>query len=117
MFIDTHCHLSVEDYDDIETVIENNRKAGISKIIISGCSYDSINESLKISEKYEDVYVTIGFHPDQVDFITDKELAFLREKLNRPKVIGIGEIGLDYHYSKELKESQISLFEKQLKLA
>lgn len=117
MFIDTHCHLSVEDYDDIETVIENNRKAGISKIIISGCSYDSINESLKISEKYEDVYVTIGFHPDQVAFITDKELAFLREKLNCPKVIGIGEIGLDYHYSKELKESQISLFEKQLKLA
>lgn len=117
MFIDTHCHLSIEDYDDIEEVIKENRKAGISKIIISGCSYDSIIESLDIADKYEDVYVTIGFHPDQVEVTTDKELSFLRDKLSHPKVVGIGEIGLDYHYTKELKDAQISLFEKQLKLA
>lgn len=117
MFIDTHCHLSIEDYDDIEEVIKENRKVGISKIIISGCSYDSIIESLDIADKYEDVYVTIGFHPDQVEVTTDKELSFLRDKLSHPKVVGIGEIGLDYHYTKELKDAQISLFEKQLKLA
>ncbi|MDO4995634.1 MAG: TatD family hydrolase [Bacilli bacterium] len=117
MFIDTHCHLSVEDYDDIDTVIKENRAAGISKIIISGCSYDSIIESLDIADKYEDVYVTIGYHPDQVEVITEKELLFLKDKLSHPKVVGIGEIGLDYHYSKELKEAQIILFEKQLKLA
>ena len=117
MFIDTHCHLSIEDYDDIDEVITENRKAGISKIIISGCSYESIIESLNIADKYEDVFVTIGFHPDQVEVITDKELSFLKDKLSHPKVVGIGEIGLDYHYSKELKEAQISLFEKQLKLA
>ena len=117
MFIDTHCHLSVEDYDDIDTVIKENRAAGISKIIISGCSYDSIIESLDIADKYEDVYVTVGYHPDQVEVITEKELLFLKDKLSHPKVVGIGEIGLDYHYSKELKEAQIILFEKQLKLA
>ena len=117
MFIDTHCHLSVEDYYDIDTVIKENRAAGISKIIISGCSYDSIIESLDIADKYEDVYVTIGFHPDQVEVISDKDLDFLKDKLSNPKVVGIGEIGLDYHYSKELKEAQIDLFEKQLKIA
>ena len=117
MFIDTHCHLSVEDYDDIDNVIKENRAAGISKIIISGCNYDSIIESLDIADKYEDVYVTIGYHPDQVEVISDKDLDFLKDKLSHPKVVGIGEIGLDYHYSKELKEAQISLFEKQLKLA
>ena len=117
MFIDTHCHLSVEDYDDIDLVIKENRKAGISKIIISGCSYDSIVESLKIADKYEDVYVTIGFHPDQVEVVTDFDIDFLKKCLSHPKVVGIGEIGLDYHYSKEFKEAQISLFEKQLKIA
>lgn len=117
MFIDTHCHLSVEDYDDIDLVIKENREAGISKIIISGCSYDSIVESLDIADKYEDVYVTIGFHPDQVEVVTDSDIVFLKNSLSHPKVVGIGEIGLDYHYSKELKEAQISLFEKQLKIA
>lgn len=117
MFIDTHCHLSIEDYDDIDAVIKENRDAGISKIIISGCSYDSILESLDIASRYEDVYVTIGFHPDQIEVISDKDLDFLKDKLSNPKVVGIGEIGLDYHYSKELKEAQIDLFEKQLKIA
>lgn len=117
MFIDTHCHLSVEDYDDIDIVIKENREADISKIIISGCSYDSIVESLNIANKYEDVYVTIGFHPDQVEVVTDSDIDFLKNSLSHPKVVGIGEIGLDYHYSKELKEAQISLFEKQLKIA
>ena len=117
MFIDTHCHLSIEDYDDIDAVIKEDRDSGISKIIISGCSYDSILESLDIASRYEDVYVTIGFHPDQVEVISDKDLDFLKDKLSNPKVVGIGEIGLDYHYSKELKEAQIDLFEKQLKIA
>ena len=117
MFIDTHCHLLIEDYDDIDTVIKENRKAGISKIIISGCSYDSIVESFEIASRYDDVFLTIGFHPDQVDVVGDKELDFLRERLTQPKVVGIGEIGLDYHYGKENREEQIVLFEKQLKIA
>ncbi|MBQ8132035.1 MAG: TatD family hydrolase [Bacilli bacterium] len=117
MFIDTHCHLSVEDYDDIDQVIQDNRNVGISNIVISGCSYDSIIESLDIASHYEDVYVTIGYHPDQVDVTDDAKLEFLKEKLSTPKVIGIGEIGLDYHYGKENREAQIALFKRQLKIA
>ena len=52
MFIDTHCHLSTEDYDDIDLVIKENREAGVDKIIISGCSKDWIDESLELAEKY-----------------------------------------------------------------
>ena len=52
MYIDTHCHLSIEDYDDIDKVIEENRKAGIDKIIISGCTRDTIIESLELISKY-----------------------------------------------------------------
>ena len=116
-YIDTHCHLSKEDYDNIDEVVKNNREAGISKIIISGCTKDSIVESLEISNKYEDVYVTIGFHPSEADIVTEDDLVFLEKCLSSSKVVGIGEIGLDYHYGKENAMKQIELFEKQLKLA
>lgn len=117
MFIDTHCHLSMEDYDDIEQVVMDNRSVGIDKIIISGCTKDSIIESLGLSEQYEDVYVTIGFHPSEVLSITDEDLKWLEEKLQHPKVVGIGEIGLDYHYGKEDVLEQQILFRKQMTLA
>ena len=117
MYIDTHCHLSIEDYDDIHFVIEENRKAGISKMIISGCTKDSIEESLSISDQYEDVFVTIGYHPSEADSITVDDIILLEEKLKHSKVVGIGEIGLDYHYGKENMEKQKELFRRQLELA
>ena len=98
MFIDTHCHLSCEDYDDIDLIIEENKKAGIEKIIISGCTKESILESIELSKKYEDVYLTLGYHPSEVSTITNKDLELLETQLiNTNKVVGIGEIGLDYH--------------------
>lgn len=117
MYIDTHCHLSKEDYDDIDLVLKENKAAGVSKIIISGCSKDWIDESLELAEKYEDVYVTLGYHPSEVTYVDDKLLDELREKLKHDKVVGLGEIGLDYYYGKENKEEQLILFEKQLKIA
>ena len=117
MFIDTHCHLSKEDYDDIDLVIKENRDNYISKIIISGCTRDSIKESLELIKKYEDVYCTIGYHPSEAKNYSDEDLIVLREQLNNDKVVGIGEIGLDYHYGKEDKDKQIELFKKQLDIA
>lgn len=117
MFIDTHCHLSVEDYNDIDFVMKENRENDVCKIIISGCSYESIIESLTLSEKYDDIFVTIGYHPSEVKTVDDNKLQFLEEMLKQKKVVGIGEIGLDYHYGKDDIERQKKLFEYQLKLA
>lgn len=117
MFIDTHCHLSREDYDDIDLVIKENREAGIKKIIISGCSKDWIDESLELSKKYEEVFVTLGYHPSEVEMVDDLLLDDLRNKLKSNKVVGLGEIGLDYYYGKDNKNQQLELFEKQLKIA
>jgi TatD DNase family protein len=117
MYIDTHCHLSHEDYDDIDKVIEENRKAGIDKIIISGCSKESILESLELISLYPDVYATIGYHPSEADSITDEDIQLLEEQLKNSKVVGVGEIGLDYHYGKENALKQQNLFRKQLKIA
>ncbi len=117
MFIDTHCHLLIEDYKDIDLVIKENRENGISKIIVSGCSYESIIESLELSEKYEDLFITIGYHPSEAKTTDNNRLLFLESKLKNKKVVGIGEIGLDYHYGKEDEKLQKNLFEHQLKLA
>lgn len=117
MYIDTHCHLSLEDYDDIDLVIEENRENGIDKIIISGCTRDTICETLELIDKYSDVYATIGYHPSEVDITTDEDLILLEKQIQNKKVVGIGEIGLDYHYGSDNKNKQIELFRKQLELA
>ena len=117
MFIDTHCHLSKEDYDDINKIIKEDKEAGVDKIVVSGCSRDSIDEVMTFKDTYDMVYVTIGYHPEYVDSVTLKDLDYLKSLLCEKKVVGIGEIGLDYHYTKDNKDKQIWLFEEQLKIA
>lgn len=117
MYIDTHCHLSREDYDDIDKVIEENKNANVDKIVVSGCSRESIEEVMDLKDKYDMVYVTIGYHPEYADTVTESDLDYLKSLLGEKKVVGIGEIGLDYHYTKDNKDKQIWLFEEQLKIA
>ena len=117
MFIDTHCHLSSSDYDDIDLVINENRKAGMEKIIVSACDKKDFEEAFLLSEKYKDVFLTIGYHPEYVDDIVPADIAELDVLLKKEKVVGVGEIGLDYHYTKDNREAQIAVFEQQLALA
>lgn len=118
MFIDTHCHLEKKYYDDIDRIIEENRKAGIDKIIVSGCEKEEIKEVFEYADKYDDVYLTLGFHPEYADSVTDEDILWLKSLIrNNKKIVGIGEIGLDYYYSKENRDSQITLFRKMLELA
>ena len=117
MYIDTHCHLSREDYDDIDKVIEENKNANIDKIVVSGCSRESIEEVMDLKDNYDMVYVTIGYHPEYADTVTESDLDYLKSLLGEKKIVGIGEIGLDYHYTKDNKDKQIWLFEEQLKIA
>ena len=118
MFVDTHCHLEKEFYEDIKKVIDENKKAGMSKMIVSGCTKSEIIEVLEYSKKYDEVFLTIGFHPEVCDDITEEDISWLKNLIvNNPKVVGVGEIGLDYHYEGYDKDRQIQLFEKQLKIA
>lgn len=118
MYIDTHCHLSKEDYDDIDLVIKENKEKNVNRIIISGCTKETIVESIALADKYQEVYLTIGYHPSEAKIITSKDLELLEDQIrSNSKVKGIGEIGLDYHYGKEDIELQKDLFRKQMKLA
>lgn len=117
MFIDSHCHISKKYYNNIENLIDNNYQKGVEKIILSCCEKGDIEESIEILNTYQKVYATFGFHPDQIDYITDADIDLLKKIiLSNKKIVGIGEIGLDYHYSTN-KEKQKKLFIKQLNLA
>lgn len=118
MFIDTHCHISADDYDDIDCLIKENYDAGVCKIIVSGCEKNNMIEVLDLSKEYSQIYVTLGFHPEYADLVSNDDLSFLEKLLiSNDKVVGIGEIGLDYHYSSDNKAKQIELFNAQLSLA
>ena len=113
MLIDTHCHLSSEDYENVEEIIKN--MDGI--MIVSGCSDKTNKEVLRLVESYSNVYGTIGIHPGDVDTITEESFKLIEDNINNPKIVGIGEIGLDYYWVKDNKEKQIEVFKKQLDLA
>lgn len=118
MFIDTHCHLSVKDFDDIEKVIKEAESADVRRIIISGCDKDSIKEAVEISKKYENVYLSLGYHPSEANITNIQDIDELKEIIiSNDKVVAIGEIGLDYHWEKENKDKQKQLFKDMLSLA
>lgn len=114
--IDTHFHLDLT--CDIETILMDAEKNNVKKFIISGCDKKSIRDGLEIVNRYSNVYMTIGYHPDIVDDINDDDLVYL-EKLvnNNRKIIGIGEIGLDYYHNDLNSDRQKEYFEKQILIA
>ena len=112
--IDTHCHLTYEDYDNLDEIIEEMEKSNISAIV-NGCDLNSNNEVLELSSKYNNIYPAIGFHPENIENISEDYIEYINKNINN--VVAIGEIGLDYHYTKENKDIQKEIFEKQLELA
>ena len=114
--IDTHCHMSLT--DDIDTIVMDAERNNVLKMIISGCDAKSIRDGLEIIYRYPAIYMTIGFHPDEVDNLTDKDINDLEQiiKTNK-KIVGIGEIGLDYYHNDMNKDLQKEFFIKQIELA
>lgn len=118
MYIDTHCHLSKEYYEDIDKILRENKEAGISKIIVSSCDVEEYEEVIAYSKKYDFIYLSLGIHPEYATTTTEEDLNNLESLLKSTnKVVALGEIGLDYFYTKENKIEQQTLFRKQLKLA
>jgi len=117
MFIDTHCHLFSEYYDSFDEVISNALNNHVNRFFLAGTNTTTNQEVIDLIEHYSSFYGCIGIHPEDVDNYSLEDLEFLEKSLSYPKIIGIGEIGLDYHYTKENKESQKALFEAQMQFA
>ena len=117
MLIDSHCHLLSSEYDDVKKAINDAFKSGVDKIIVNGYDLKSSIEAVELSKEYENLYVAIGIGPENIDSITDEDIKSIKALVNNKKVVAIGEIGLDYYWTKENKERQIYVFEEMLKIA
>ena len=117
MFTDTHCHIYQEYYDDIDNIMEISNNNNVNRWINNGCDQKSNEEVINLIKKYDNMYGAIGIHPENVDEYTEEDIDFIKSNIMNKKIIAIGEIGLDYHYTKENKDKQIRLLEIQLKIA
>ena len=113
MFCDTHCHILSEYYDDINAILEESKEAGVSRVINAGYNYESSKEVIELVKKYPEMYGVVGLHPENISEDFDYTIFDNLDK----KIVGIGEIGLDYHYTKDNKNKQIEVFERQLDIA
>lgn len=117
MFIDTHCHISKDDYEDVEKVIKKAKENNVGMLLLCGCDKKGIKEAIEIAKSHDNIYLEIGYHPSETNTTTDEDLEELKKLAQNSKVVAIGEIGLDYHWEKENKEEQKKLFRKQIKIA
>jgi len=118
MLVDTHAHLQWASFDkDREKVISRARKAGVEHIVNIGFDLEGSRKAVELAEKYNGLYATVGIHPHNANQLNQNVLDELRKLSENPKVVAIGEIGLDYYRNFSPRESQKKAFEYQLFLA
>ena len=120
MIFDTHCHLNSEElYNNIDEVIASAKVVGVDKFLVVGWDIKSSYLAIELANKYPEIYASIGVHPTDIDGVSDEDFDKLMTHVNDPKVVAIGEIGLDYHWVKnpEQREKQKQWFIKQINAA
>jgi len=118
MLIDTHCHLDFKDFsDDLGAVLKRSIDSGIKFIINVGSSLEGTARSVKIAGENGFIYASIGIHPHEADKVSGDDFKIFEGFLKKPKVVAIGEIGLDYYRNISSRENQKKLFIKLLETA
>lgn len=118
--IDTHCHLNDEQlYPERKEVVERALSSGVTRMLVVGWDLDSSKRAVQLADEFDSVYAAVGFHPENLDDISDDALKEIEQLAKHPKVVAIGEIGLDYHWFKEEEHraKQKVWFLKQIELA
>lgn len=115
---DTHCHLNDEAYQgDLTAVLERARRAGVARMLVVGYDLPSSRRALALAEAEEGIYAAVGIHPHEAAAVTVADLDRLEEMMAHPKVVALGEIGLDYHYENSPRRAQQEALRAQLALA
>jgi len=118
MLFDTHVHLNDDQFDDdLEEVIERARLNGVERVVVVGFDEKTIKRAMELIDTYDFMYAAIGWHPVDAIDLTDSYLDWIEELTAHPKVVAIGEIGLDYHWDKSPKDVQQAVFRRQIQLA
>lgn len=107
MLVDSHCHLDFPDFaGDLDGVVDRAAAAGVGTLVTIGTKLSEIDTVLAIAERFDHVWCTVGVHPHEAGRETDAGTARLIELAKHPKVVGIGETGLDYFYEHSPREAQ-----------
>lgn len=118
MLVDSHCHLDFPDFaDELDQVVARARALGVGKMLSIATRLDRFENVLAVAERFDDVYCTVGVHPNEADTAPDVDVAKLLELAKHPKVVGFGETGLDYFYEKSDRERQQRSFRVHLEAA
>lgn len=118
MLFDTHAHLNALQYsEDVEEVIQRARDEGVSNIVVVGFDRPTISRAIELAEQYDFIYAAVGWHPVDAIDMTDDDLHMLETLASHPKVVALGEMGLDYYWDKSPKDVQKDVFRKQIRLA
>ena len=116
--VDSHCHLNFQDFNgDFEQVLSRAEESNVKIMVSISTELDEIDKIIKISEKYRNIYCTVGVHPHSTNIKNQFDEVFLEKKSQNSNVIGIGETGLDFYYENSLKKDQILSFEKHIEAA
>lgn len=118
MLFDSHAHLDDERFDeDREALIEGLSGRGISYVLNAGADMDSSRRAIELAEKYDFIFASVGIHPHDAVNMKNEDLKILEKMAEHPKVVAIGEIGLDYYYDNSPREIQRARFADQLELS
>lgn len=118
MLVDTHCHLYFDSFeDDREEVLNRARQAGVGRILTPGIDLKTSRTAVELADETEEVYAAVGFHPTELNAWKPEYLLELRRLAQHPKVVAIGEIGIDYYHDRSPKELQARILREQLELA
>lgn len=118
MFFDTHTHLNADQFEgEVDAVIARAQQAGVSNMIVVGFDPKTIKRAISLVETYDYLYAAIGWHPVDAIDMTDDDLSWIEQLSAHPKVVAIGETGLDYHWDKSPKEVQKEVFKRHIQLA
>jgi TatD DNase family protein len=116
--IDSHTHMDMLEFDaDREGVLRRARESGIAAVVTIGIDIASSEAAIALAEKHSDVFATVGIHPHDASKVTDADIARLEELAEHPRVVAVGEIGLDFYRNRSSKESQVESFKRQLEIA
>ncbi|APH06737.1 TatD family hydrolase [Bacillus weihaiensis] len=118
MLFDTHAHLNAIQYnEDLQEVINRAIAEKVTRIVVVGFDRETITRAMELTEEYDMIYAAVGWHPVDAIDMTDEDLNWIKELASHPKVVAIGEMGLDYYWDKSPKEIQKEVFRKQIQLA
>ncbi|WP_010094893.1 TatD family hydrolase [Ornithinibacillus scapharcae] len=118
MLFDTHVHMNARQFiEDRDEVIQRAFDTGVHYMVVVGFDHETIPLAIEIAEQYETIYAAVGWHPVDAIDMKDEDLSWIEELSKHPKVVAIGEMGLDYHWDKSPKDVQKEVFRKQIQLA